>query len=324
MKRRAFIRLLGGAIAASPFAARAQQPMPVVGFLYLGVPELSASLVAAFRKGLSEAGFVEGRSVAVEYRFAYHDPARLPELAADLVRRRVAVIATPGGTQGALAAKAATTTIPVVFSMGGDPVELGFVASINRPGGNVTGISSMNSEVAAKRLGVLHELLPKVERLGALISSTAAASMVADLKAGASAVGRPIELLPVATNRDIDAAFATLVQKRVDALVVNPFSLVDNRRVQVVTLAVHHRVPTMYAFRDHVEAGGLMSYGSSATDRDRQVGIYVGRILKGERPGDLPVIRATKFELVVNLQTARTLGIEVPPTLLAQADEVIE
>src|SRR5262245_12494968 len=201
MRRRKFIRLIGGAIAASPFAAHAQQPMPVVGFLYLGVPELSANLVAAFRRGLSEVGFVEGRNVAVDYRFAYHDPTRLPELATDLVRRRVAVIATPGGAQGVLAAKAATATIPVVFSMGVDPMELGLVASINRPGGNVTGISSMNSEVAAKRLGLLHELLPNVERFGALVSSTASVSIVPYLKAGASAIGRPIEFFPVATNR---------------------------------------------------------------------------------------------------------------------------
>jgi putative tryptophan/tyrosine transport system substrate-binding protein len=324
MRRRDFVTLLGGAAAGWPLAARAQQPaMPVIGFLYPGVPEASASQVAAFRKGLSEAGFVEGRNVAIEYRFAYDDNARLPELAADLVRRRVAVIAAPGSTAGALAAKAATTTIPIVFSTGGDPVQVGLVASLNRPGGNVTGIGSMNAELGPKRLGLLHELLPKAERFAALVSARTSLS-VPDLQAAASAIGLPIEFLPAATNRDIEMAFATLVQKRVDGLLVQPTPLFDNRRVQLVTLAAHHRLPTMYAFRDHVEAGGLMSYGSSAADRDRQVGVYVGRILKGEKPADLPVMRAVRFEFVINLQTARLLGIAVPPTLLATADEVIE
>jgi putative ABC transport system substrate-binding protein len=298
--------------------------MPVVGFLYGGSPEPFANQVAAFRKGLGEAGYVEGRNVAIEYRFAHYDNARLPELAADLVRRRVTVIATPASQTAALAAKAATTTIPIVFSIGNDPVQVGLVASLNRPGGNVTGIVSMNSELGAKRLGLLHEFIPGAARFAVLVSPTALSTTIADLQAAASAIGRPIEFLAAGTNRDIDAAFASLAQKPVDALLVSPGPLFDNRRVQLVALAAHHRLPTIDPFREHVEIGGLMSYGSSAADRDRQVGVYVGRILKGDKPADLPVMRAVKFEFVLNLQTAKTLGLQVPPTLLAQADEVIE
>jgi ABC-type uncharacterized transport system substrate-binding protein len=324
--RREFLAAFGGTAVAWPLAALAQQPaMPVVGYLYAGTPELSASLVAAFRKGLSEAGFAEGHNVAVEYRFAYQDNTRLPELAADLVRRRVSVIAAPGSSAAALAAKAATATIPIVFSTGIDPTQVGLVASLNRPGGNVTGISSMNVGLGAKRLGLLHELLPRAERFAALVSpSTTTESVISDLKAAASAVRAPIEFVTAATNSEIDTAFATLVQHRADGLLVMPFALFDNRRIQLVTLAAHNRVPTMYAFREHVEVGGLMSYGSSAADRDRQVGVYTGRILKGEKPADLPVMRATKFEFVINLTTAKALGISVPATLLAIADEVIE
>jgi putative ABC transport system substrate-binding protein len=282
--------------------------------------------VAAFRKGLSEAGFVEGRNVAIEYRFAHSDNARLPELAADLVRRRVAVIATPGSTTAALAAKAATTTIPVVFSMGGDPVQSGLVASLNRPGGNVTGISSMNAELGAKRLGLLHELLPRAARFAVLLgpSRTPGGSNLADMEGAAGGISGQIEAYYPSSNLEIDAAFASLVQKQVDAVLVSANALLDNRRVQLVALAAHHRLPTIYAFREHVEIGGLMSYGSSATDRDRQAGLYVGRVLKGEKSADLPVMRAVKFEFVLNLHTAKLLGIEVPPTLLAIADEVIE
>jgi ABC-type uncharacterized transport system substrate-binding protein len=327
MKRRDFITLLGGA-AAWPLAARAQQPaMPVVGFLYPGAPELSTGIVAAFRKGLGETGFVEGRNVAVEFRFAYNDNARLPELAADLVRRRVAVIVTPGSTPASLAAKAAAATIPIVFSIGPDPVEIGLVASLNRPGGNVTGISSMTAQVGAKRLAFLHELLPGAVRLAILVnpnSPPVTQATVKDVETAAAAVGRQIEILAAGSPRDIDAAFASLEQKRVEGLLVNPDPFFDNRRVQLVTLAAHQRLPTIYPFREHVEIGGLMSYGSSATERDRQVGVYAGRILKGEAPGNLPVVRAAKFELVINLQTARALRLDVPATLLAQADEVIE
>jgi putative ABC transport system substrate-binding protein len=300
--------------------------MPVVGFVYPGAPELSTGIVAAFRKGLGETGFVEGRNVMVEFRFAYNDNARLPELVADLVRRRVAVIVTLGSTPAALAAKAATTSIPVVFSVGTDPVEFGLVASFNHPGGNVTGISSMNSELAAKRLGLLLELLPNVQRFAVLVnpSNPNAESLAKDVQAAGSAIGRQIEILAVSTARDIDAAFVSFAQKRGDALVVNPDPLLDNRRLQIVTLAAHQRVPAIYSFRENVDIGGLMSYGSSAGDRDRQAAVYAGRILKGESPGSLPVIRAAKFEFVLNLQTAKALGLDVPATLLAQADEVIE
>jgi len=325
MKRREFIMLLGGA-AAWPLAARAQQPVPVVGFLYPGVPELSTGIVAAFRKGLGETGFAEGRNVAVEFRFAYNDNARLPELAADLVRRRVAVIATPGSTPSALAAKAATTTIPIAFGIGPDPVEIGLVASLNRPGGNITGISSMNTELGAKRLGVLHELLPNAKRFALLVNpnNRNAEPLTRDTQAAGSAIGRQIEILAASTTREIEAAFASLEQRRTDGLLVSPDPLLDTRRVQLVTLAAHQRLPAIYPYRENVEIGGLMSYGSSAAERDRQVGIYTGRILKGEAPAELPVMQATKFEFVINLLTARALRLDIPATLLAQADEIIE
>jgi putative ABC transport system substrate-binding protein len=328
VRRRQFITLLGSA-AAWPLAARAQQPaMPVIGFVYPGTPELSTGVVAAFRKGLSETGFVEGRNVAVEFRFAYNDNARVPELLADLVVRRVAVIVTPGSTSTALAAKAATMSIPVVFSVGTDPVEIGLVTSLSRPGGNVTGITSLNSELAAKRLGLMLELLPSAVRFATLINpnNRNSEALTRDAQTAASAIGRQVEILAAGTPLEIDGdgAFGSLVQKRADALVVSPDPLLDTRRVQLVTLAAHQRLPAIYSFRENVEIGGLMSYGSSATDRDRQVGLYAGRILKGEAPANLPVMRAAKFEFVFNLQTARALGLDVPATLLAQADEVIE
>src|SRR5262245_48490963 len=267
MKRREFITLFGGAAAVLPLTAGAQQAvMPVVGFVYPGVPELSTGIVAAFRKGLNEAGFIEGRNVTVEFRFAYNDNARLPELAADLAQRRVAVIATPGSTPSALAAKAATTTIPIVFGIGPDPVEIGLVASLNRPGGNITGVSSMNAELGAKRLGLLHELLPTAVRFAVLVNpnNRNAESLTRDAQATASAISRQVEILPASNTREIDAAFASLLQKRADALLVSPDPLFDSRRVQLVTLATHHRLPTIYSFRENVEIGGLMSYGSSA------------------------------------------------------------
>jgi ABC-type uncharacterized transport system substrate-binding protein len=327
MRRRDFITLIGGAVAAWPLPARAQQPaMPVVGYLDTGSPDLDADLVRAFRQGLSETGYVEGRNVAIEYRWTQGESARLPELAADLVRRRMAVIVAVGGPQGPLAAKAATATIPIVFGMGGDPVQSGLVASINRPGGNVTGVSSMRGELSAKRLGLLHEMVPGAARFAVLVdpNSTAAESSVKDLRAAALAIGRPIEVLTAGTNRDIDTAFASLVQKRADALWVQDGALFANRRVQIVTLAARHAVPAIYGDRNLTEAGGLMSYGPNLADDRRQIGIYTGRILKGEKPADLPVMRPTKFELIINRQTARTLGIDIPPTLLALADEVFE
>jgi len=325
-RRREFITLLGGGAAAWPIAARGQQAaMPVIGYLSVTAPEASQPFIAALRKGLSETGYVEGRNVAIEYRWAHNEHDRLPELAADLVRRQVAVIAT-SSTPAALAAKAATTTIPIVFSGGADPVQSGLVASLNRPGGNVTGLSSMNTDLIGKRLGILHELLPVAARFAVLVDPNAAnaESTITDAQAAAAAIGRQIEVLTASSNREIDAAFASLVQKRIEVLLVSPHTLFFNRRVQLVTLGVRHAAPAIYPTREFVEAGGLMSYGSSVPDIQRQVGIYVGRILKGEKPADLPVVRPTKFELVINLQTARLLGIEVPATLLAIADEVIE
>jgi ABC-type uncharacterized transport system substrate-binding protein len=327
MRRRTFIALLGGAAAAWPLAARAPQPaMPVVGFLWAGSPDRMEPLVAAFRKGLSESGYVEGRNVAIEYRFAHNEYDRLPELAADLVRRRVAVLATPGTTIAAAAAKAATATIPIVFSTAADPVQAGLVDSINRPGGNVTGVSYMNTELAAKRLGLLHELLPQATRFAVLGNphGLTTASVVAELKAAASVIGRQIEVLAAGTNREIDAAFASFVQKRTDGLLINPEPLFFDRQIQILTLATRHAVAVIYPARFWADAGGLMSYGSSFADQFRQAGIYTGRVLKGEKPADMPILRATKFEFVINLQTAKTLGIEIPPTLLARADEVIE
>jgi len=325
MRRREFITLLGGA-AAWPLAARAQQPvMPVIGYLDAGAPETSARLAAAFRKGLAEAGYAEGRNVAIEYRWARNEYDRLPEMAADLVRRQVIVIAAMGGTPTALAAKAATTTIPIVFGFGGDPVQTGLVAILNRPGGNITGVVTMNVEVAAKRLGLLHELVPGATRFAVLVnaSNSAAASLTRDALAAAAPAGWQIEFLAVSTNRDLSAAFASFA-KRVDAVMVAPELLFVSRRVQLLTLAARHAVPIIYPSREFAEAGGLMSYGSSFTDMHRQVGIYAGRILKGEKPADLPVMQPTTFEFVINLQTAQALGIDVPSTLLARADEVIE
>jgi putative ABC transport system substrate-binding protein len=327
MQRRAFVTLVGGAANAWPLAAGAQQlAMPVVGYLGNASPEATAQLVAAFRRGLSETGFVEGQNVAIEFRWTHNDDNRLPELAADLVRRRVAVIVTPGSIAAALAAKAVTANIPIVFGAGADPVQTGLVASLNRPGGNVTGVSTMNNELMGKRLGLLHALLPGAALFAVLVNANnpASGAIVTDARAAAAAIGRQIEAFAVSTNRDIDATFASLARAGVEALLVAPDPLFVNRRVQLQSLAARYPVPVIYSLRENAEAGGLMSYGSSFTDLFRQTGIYVGRILKGEKPTDLPVMRATKFEFVINLQTARTLGIEVPPTLLALADEVIE
>jgi len=325
LRRRDFITLLGGA-AACPLAARAQQAgMPVIGYLAGGTPDAGARITAAFRKALDEAGFFEGRSVTIEYRFANNEIDRLPELAADLVRRRVAVIVA-SSIDAARAAQAATTTIPIVFRTGSDPIEANLVASLNRPGGNVTGINDMGSVLGARRLGLLHEMLPRATRFAFLVdpNSTTADPYIEDARAAAAAIGSQIEVFGAGTNGEIDSAFAAILQKRLDALLVSSDVLFFTRRVQVVTLATRHAVPTIYSYREAAEIGGLMSYGTSLADASRLAGLYTARILKGEKPADLPVMRSTKFEFVINLQTARTLRIDVPPTLLATADEVIE
>jgi putative ABC transport system substrate-binding protein len=298
----------------------------VVGFLATSAPEPIAYQVSAFRKGLSEAGYVEGRNVAIESRFANNDYDRLPDLAADLVRRRVAVIVAAGGLAAALAAKAATSTIPIVIRSGIDPVQAGLVASFNRPGGNVTGINDMQYELLAKRLGLLHEIKPGRGPLAVLVDPNGAGFDIVtnSLPAAAASLGRDLEWFHAGTNREIDLAFASLVQKRVDALLIAPITLYDTRRVQIAALAFHDRVPVIHFQREFVEAGGLMSYGTSQADQYRQVGIYTGRILKGEKPADLPVLRPTKFEFLINLHTAKLLGLDIPPGLLAIADEVIE
>jgi putative ABC transport system substrate-binding protein len=326
IERRKFLATLGGA-AAWPLPARAQQPaMPVVGFLYAGSPETSAHLVAAFRKGLGETGYVEGHSVAIEFRFAQGDYKQLPELAADLVGRHVAVIATPSDMPSALAAKAATSRIPIVFGTGGDPVLSGLVPSLNRPGGNITGISVMTTELAAKRLELLKDLIPGATRVGVLANpdSPLTEPVLKDLHTAAASIGLQLEIVTARTGLEIDGGFATLLQRRADAVMNVPDALFTNRRVQIAILAAHHRLPAVYTSREYTEAGGLMSYGPSFPELFREVGTYVGRVLKGERPADLPVLRPTKFELVITLPTARLLGLEIPLTLLARADEVIE
>ena len=317
---------MGGA-AAWPVAALAQKAaMPVIGYLFAGSPEQTTHLLSAFRQGLSEAGYIEGQNVAIEYRWAHTDNSRLPELAADLVHRRVNVIVTPASTPAALAAKAATTTIPIVFGIGFDPVEAGLVDSLNRPGGNVTGVNYVQNELSLKRLGLLLELLPKAARFAVLAnpSNPATGALIKEAQTGAVAIGGQIEVLTATTNRDIDAIFTRLAQNPVDALLVNADPLFFTRRVQLVTLSARHALPTMYANREYVELGGLMSYGPKLTDQIRQVGIYAGRILKGEKPADLPVVLPTGFEFVINLQTARVFGLTVPANLLSHADEVIE
>jgi putative tryptophan/tyrosine transport system substrate-binding protein len=327
--RREFITLLGGAAAAPsmfwPRSASAEQaPMQVIGFLSSASPQSYAHVVAAFRQGLKEVGYVEGQNIAIEYRWAEGQYDRLPVLAAELVSRKVAVIITPFSPDATHAAKAATTTIPIIFTTGLDPVQTNFVTSLNRPGGNVTGLTALNSELGPKQLGLLHQLIPGATRFAVLVDATPRDSTIANLQAAASSLGKEIEVLRAGTIDEIDAAFASLVQKRADALLVITSVLFFNRRTQLVTLAARHAVPAIYWTRDFTEASGLMSYGSDVTDQLRQAGIYTGRILKGEKPADLSVMRATKFEFVINLQTAKTLGLIIPSGLLAIADEVIE
>jgi putative ABC transport system substrate-binding protein len=327
MRRRDFIKVIAGSAIAWPLAARAQQSaMPVIGFLHSGLPEPIADRVAAFRKGLGEAGYVEGQNVAIQFRWAAGQDDRLPDLTADLIRQRVAVITTPGSTSASLAAKAATTTIPIVFLVGSDPVALGLVASLNQPGGNATGVHFPLEEVVAKRFGMLRELAPSANRFVALVNPNTAFTdaVVKDLHTSASEFGLPIEILRASTGREIDTAFANLVEKPGGALLIGPDAVFVSRRAQIVTLAARHALPTIYPTRDYAEIGGLMSYGPDLADAYHQTGVYVGRVLKGEKPADLPVVQSTKFELVINLNTARALGLTVPASLLAIADEVIE
>jgi putative ABC transport system substrate-binding protein len=327
IKRRTFISLLGSA-AAWPLAAHAQQPekLPVVGFVSSRSLDGSARHAAAFAKGLSEPGYIEGQNAVIEYHWLSGQNDRLTALMGDLVRRRVAAIATLGDPS-TLAAKAATTTIPIAFGFSGDPVGHGLVASLARPGGNATGINFFTSEVLAKRLGLLHELVPKAVRVALLVNPTNAASTestLRDVPEAARAIGLQIQVLNASTSREIEVAFATIAHDRVDALFVGPDGFFNARRVQFATLATHYRIPAAYATREVVEIGGLMSYGTDLLDMYRQVGVYTGRILKGANPANLPVVQSTKFEFVINLQTARALGLEVPLHLQQLADEVIE
>jgi putative ABC transport system substrate-binding protein len=327
MRRRDFITLLGGTAAAWPLAARAQQPaLPVVGWLHaVSAPSQEAN-VAALRKGLGEHGLIEGRDFAIEYRFANNDYNRLPELAADLVHGQVAVILALGGAVTTRAAKAATTKIPIVFVQGQDPVAMGLVASLNRPGGNVTGITFLSAELGPKRLGLLKEVVPTASRYALLVNPNDPATdlVIAALRKAAASIGREIEVFGAGSIGEIDSAFAELVRQGRDALVVGANSFLATRRVQITTLAAIHRLPAIYYTRDSVEVGGLMSYGADVPDAIYQSATYVGRILKGEKPADLPVQQSTKFDFVINLSTAKALGLEVSPALLAHADGVIE
>jgi putative ABC transport system substrate-binding protein len=318
VKRREFITLLSGA-ASWPLAARAQQTgMPTIGFLNSASPEGYAPYATAFRQGLKEAGYVDGQNVTIEYRWAEGRYEQLPTQAADFVRRQVSVIAATS-TPAMLVAKAATSTIPIVFTTGGDPVKLGFVASLNQPGGNATGVSFFTAEMGSKQAGLVHELIPAAAHVGLLVNPNfpATDAQTRDVAMAASAIGFQIDVLQASDSREIEAAFGALVRNRADALLVGSDTFFVSRRLQIAT-------PAVYPLRDFAEAGGLMSYGASQTEAYRQAGIYTGKILKGAKPADLPVMRSTKFELVINLPTARAIGLEVPPTLLARADEVIE
>jgi putative ABC transport system substrate-binding protein len=325
MKRREFITLLGATALASPLPLRAQQPaMPVVGFLRSTTLKPFENLVAAFRQGLKEAGVVEGQNVAIEYRYAENQLDRLPGLVADLIRRPVAVIV--GDTLSVIPAKAATTAVPIVFATGGDPVRSGLVASLNRPGGNVTGVVFFGAVLGAKRLELLHQLLPRATTIAMLLNPDSLSSKPEriDVQAGADAIRQQLVILDVSRDGDIETAIATFVQRGAAGLLVGGGTFLNSNRERIVALAAHHRLPAIYPWRDAALDGGLMSYGPSISDAYRQAGLYAGRILKGEKPADMPVIRSTKFEFLINLKTAKALSLEIPPTLLALSDEVIE
>jgi putative ABC transport system substrate-binding protein len=327
IRRRAFITLLGGAAVGWPLAARAQQPaMPVVGFMSSASAAPFAHLVAAFRDGLKAIGFVEGQNVAIDFRWADGQYDRLPMIAAELVRREVAVIVATGGANAVLPAMAATTTIPIVFSTGGDPIALGIMRSLNRPIGNATGVYLFAADMEAKRLGLLRDLVPTAALIGVLLNpnNANAETQSKDVQEAARAIGQKIQIVHAGTEAALGTAFATSAKMRADALLVGGDPFFNNRRNLLVLLATRHGIPAMYDQREFVQAGGLMSYGTSLSDAYRQIGIYTGRILRGEKPADLPVVQPTKFELLINLNAANALGLEVPPTLLARADEVIE
>jgi putative tryptophan/tyrosine transport system substrate-binding protein len=325
MKRREFIALVSGAAVVWPLATRAESPLPVIGYLYIGSQETSTHIQIAFKQGLGEAGYFEGRNVVIEYRWAHNDYARLPELVAELIHMHVAVIAAPSATSAARAARAATSTIPIVFSGGGDPVQAGLVASINHPGGNATGVGGMTEELGVKRLELLLDLLPNARRFVLLANPATMDQLFVDkLKAAASTSGGELEIQTAATPDEIDKVFAMMTQKRTDAVLVNPDTFFMNIRMQLAALAIRHALPAIFPFREDVQAGGLISYGPSITDNARLAGVYTGRILNGEKPADLPVLQPTKFDLAINLKTAKALGLTVPNTLLVQATEVIE
>jgi len=327
MRRREFITLLGGAAVAWPLAARAQQAAnPVIGFLHSASAGPNVAFVAAFNKGLADAGFIDGKNATIEYRWAAGAIDQLPELASDLVGRKVAVIATPGSTPAAFAAKAATATIPIVFAIGGDPVALGLVASLNRPGGNLTGISFQTTEVAAKVLGMLHELLPQTVRVVAIVNpqNEFTEAFVKNLQAGAVALGLQVEVFHASTDSEIETSFAQIAQRPGTALLLGPDAVYTSRRAQIVALAARYALPTMYVVREFAADGGLISYGPDLTNAYNEAGNYTGRVLKGEKTAEMPIVQPTKFQLVINLKTAKALNLVVPDKLLALADEVIE